>query len=123
MEFELDGRRVSLAARRPASSDFRVLVDGDPIPMEVTRIERHTGNLGTHTRELEAQHPAPWVRIEGTPWEPDIRGPRTAYIFFELPAGYVYNTSVWRSQSVGLTFTDDFSSVAVICIESVDTST
>jgi hypothetical protein len=123
MEFELEGRRVALAERAPASKEFRVLVDGVPTPMEVTRTETDTGNLGTHTREVEARHPAPWVRIEGTPTEPQHRGPRAVYIYFQQPTGYIYNTSVWRSESVHLTFADDFSSVAVVVNESTDVST
>ncbi|GAA2611756.1 hypothetical protein GCM10010411_52870 [Actinomadura fulvescens] len=123
MEFRLDGRRVSLAALESGSSEFQVLVDGVPVPMDVARTATYTGNVGTHTREVEPRHPAPSIRIEGDPQEPDIRGSRTVSIYFQQPTGYVYNTSVWRSESVRLTFASDFSRVAIDCDQAIDTST
>ncbi|MFI0449467.1 hypothetical protein [Actinomadura sp. 6N118] len=122
VEFELDGRQVSLVARTPESSEFRVLVDGVPVPMDVTRTETFTGNLGSSTREVEACHPAAWIQIEGTPHDPSIWGPRIAYVLFMKPIVSVYNTSVWSSDSVHLTFADDFTRVAVAWDESTDTS-
>lgn len=123
VEFELNGRQVSLVRRTPESSEFRVLVAGVPVPMDVTRTETYEGNLGSSTREVEACHPAAWIRIEGTPHEPSIWGPRIAYVFFPKPIVEVYNTSVWSSESVHLTFANDFSRVAVVWDVSTDTST
>ncbi|MFI6515421.1 hypothetical protein ACIBF1_07650 [Spirillospora sp. NPDC050679] len=123
MDFELDGRRVRLSPREPGADWFRVLVDGVPVPMEVTRTRTRTGNLGTTTREIEARHPAEWFQIEGDPTTPSVYGPRKAHIFFHQPTTYVYKTAIWRAQSVSLTFADDFSGVTVLCDDSVDDAT
>ncbi len=123
VDFELDGRQVCLSPRRPGADWYRVLVDGVPVPMEVTRTSTHTGNLGTTTREIQAARPAEWIQIEGEPCEPSIWRSRTASIHFSLPTAYVYNTAVWHSQSVRLTFAEDFSHVTVIWDDSVDDAT
>ncbi|MGI5171223.1 hypothetical protein ACQEU3_43420 [Spirillospora sp. CA-253888] len=123
VDFELDGRRVSLSPQEPGADRFRVLVDGVPVPMELTRTNTRTGNLGTTTREIAARHPAEWVQIEGEPSEPSVYGSRKVYIHFHLPTTYIYNTAVWCAQSVCLTFAEDFSGVSVLWDESIDDST
>ncbi|MFA1542451.1 hypothetical protein [Actinomadura monticuli] len=53
MEFEFDGRRIPLAARRPASDEFRNLVDGVPIPAGMQYVPADTsGTLNCSTQAL-----------------------------------------------------------------------
>ncbi|MGX1807778.1 hypothetical protein ACWIGI_18830 [Nocardia sp. NPDC055321] len=60
-EIEFRGRRVELE-RGSDTAEFRVLVDGQPIPMTYTETESWNSNTTRGTRAVREPAPARWAR-------------------------------------------------------------
>jgi hypothetical protein len=95
--------------------------------MTLTITETHESNTGSRTREIEAPHRVSWIASKGCPADTKVEvesgEPRKASLRFYPETGYVYNTAVWESHWVKMTFAEDYASVDVQWNYSIDTST
>jgi hypothetical protein len=132
--FTIDGHHVSFLARNTegrlekTATEFCILVDGTPVPMTLTIIETHESNTGSRTREIEAPHRVSWIASKGCPADTKVEvgsgeARRRAWLRFSPETGYVYNTAVWESHWVKMTFGEEYASVDVQWHCSIDTST
>ncbi|MFD3703498.1 hypothetical protein ACFWUP_10150 [Nocardia sp. NPDC058658] len=121
--FDIDGHQVTFEL---GDKGFRVLVDGAVIPVTWELQDHHTTNVRTYEEVLKARHPVDWIPFGHSrkAGEPSIYPERrAAYIRFDIPTTYVYNTAFWASESVWISFAPDFGSAEVTTTKSVDSST
>jgi hypothetical protein len=60
--FRVGGRLVELQ-RRERNGLARLVVDGEPIPMTLSRTEYSTTNAGSYDRVIEPEHAAAWIDL------------------------------------------------------------
>ncbi|CUU59108.1 hypothetical protein Ga0074812_124133 [Parafrankia irregularis] len=120
----VDGRRVSTEVRDQPRG-FRILVDGHPVAMTLTRTETIVGNIGTSTRQTHAPCRVDW--LDGAPWPDDalinVYSDSTVHVGIQQKTGYVYNTAVWHWDHLRLAFDPAYTHVDVTWDDWADVST
>ncbi|EFC85141.1 hypothetical protein [Parafrankia sp. EUN1f] len=123
-EIVVDGYRVTTEQRDQAGG-YRILVDGAPVPMTLTRTETIIGNISTSTRQTEPPRAVDW--LPDTAWPDSARislhPDRTVDVSYSEETGYVYNTAVWRWVRILLTFNPAYTHVDVSWNHTADVST